>query len=372
MPGGFVPRGPPVPAYHPPAPAPGGGAGNKRACRFGQGCTRQDCYFAHPEGRTIDGSAKPGGGGGRSAPQYRPMQPHYQPIQQAMSALQIKKETWYANARNCTCCKGFVYGCTTPACAAQEECTCSKPLAAGEGEAAEAPVWAEGAVVVDTLDACKEACAALAKEAAVAMDIEGVDLNRNGKVCVIQIAASKDGKVYLFDISTLGKGAMEEGGLKALLENAAVEKLLYDCRADSDALFHIYGVELENIADIQVLYTRWLSNDDKFLHGLQKALSESGIISEADLAAVEKVKATGKQLFAPEKGGSYDVWEKRPLHESLVNYCVADVKYLFEMKAKWGSVVADDELKKISQERMDKTTKAEAVLNGPQMAMRDI
>ena len=61
-----------------------------------------------------------------------------------------------------------------------------------------------------------------------------------------------------------------------------------------------------------MLYTKsQTGEDDKFLHGLQKALRESGIISEADLAAVEKVKATGKQLFAPEKGGSYDVWEVR-------------------------------------------------------------
>ena len=43
--------------------------------------------------------------------------------------------------------------------------------------------------------------------------------------------------------------------------------------------------------------------------------------------------------------------QKRPLHESLVNYCVADVKYLFEMKAKWGAVISDEALKKISQVR---------------------
>jgi hypothetical protein len=56
----------------------------------------------------------------------------------ACDSQQIKKETWYADARNCTCCKGFVYGCTTPVCAAQEECTCSKPVQ--EGSQAEEPL----------------------------------------------------------------------------------------------------------------------------------------------------------------------------------------------------------------------------------------
>lgn len=285
--------------------------------------------------------------------------------------MQIKKETWYADARNCTCCKGFVYGCTTtPVCAAQEECTCSKPVQ--EGSQAEEPLDID-TEIVDTLEACKAACSALTLEKSVAMDIEGVDLCRDGKVCIIQIAASKEGKVYLFDIATLGKAAMDEGGLKALMENEAVEKLMYDCRADSDALFHTYGIKIKNLADVQVLYTRsQFSGNDKFLHGLAKALSESGVVSDKDLAKVDKLKSEGKKLFAPEKGGSYDVWETRPLSPALVAYCVVDVHYLFALKEKWVGSMADEALKEVGQQRMDKTIEAESFLSGPAMAIRDI
>lgn len=64
----FVPRLPPqtshgaakVPPQQNVLPIGGGnvagtGRAAKRACNFGQGCTRPDCYFAHPEGRHIDG-----------------------------------------------------------------------------------------------------------------------------------------------------------------------------------------------------------------------------------------------------------------------------------------------------------------------------
>ena len=45
----------------------------------------------------------------------------------------------------------------------------------------------EQAKVVDTLQSCRAACADLAKEGSVAVDIEGVDLCRLGEVCIIQV-----------------------------------------------------------------------------------------------------------------------------------------------------------------------------------------
>ena len=29
-----------------------------RPCKFGRGCTRHDCYFEHPTGRIVDGTAQ--------------------------------------------------------------------------------------------------------------------------------------------------------------------------------------------------------------------------------------------------------------------------------------------------------------------------
>ena len=51
---------------------------------------------------------------------------------------QIKKDTWYPEARDCKCCKGFVFGCTTDACVARGECNCKNPESSAAAAAAEA------------------------------------------------------------------------------------------------------------------------------------------------------------------------------------------------------------------------------------------
>ena len=51
----------------------------------------------------------------------------------------------------------------------------------------------------------------------------------------------------------LGARAFDQGGLKELLESRRVRKIIYDGRADADALFHLFGVRLSNVYDVQVL-----------------------------------------------------------------------------------------------------------------------
>ncbi|CAN0370519.1 unnamed protein product, partial [Hapterophycus canaliculatus] len=35
------------------------------------------------------------------------------------------KDTWFPKARDCACCKGYVYGCTSEICESIGQCTCS-------------------------------------------------------------------------------------------------------------------------------------------------------------------------------------------------------------------------------------------------------
>jgi exonuclease 3'-5' domain-containing protein 1 len=43
------------------------------------------------------------------------------------------------------------------------------------------------------------------------------------------------------------------------------------------------------------------------------------------------VKDTGLQLYAPETGGSYAVFDERPLKTILLEYCVQDMVYMPEL-----------------------------------------
>jgi len=186
----------------------------------------------------------------------------------------------------------------------------------------------------------------------IALDLEGVHLGRHGRICILQIAVDTPPQVFLFDITVLGKSAFDDG-LRTVLETESIRKLIYDARADGDALHHLYGVTLANPCDLQVLHC--IAKDDAsdpFVKGLQKALDQSGCVPFEEQRWVEELKLRGKALFVPERGGCRELWEWRPLHPDLVSYCALDVAYLAAMRRKFSDVMSTDALRRHSQARM--------------------
>lgn len=87
------------------------------------------------------------------------------------------------------------------------------------------------------------------KQSVVGVGAAGMNICRHGKLCWLQIATKC--QVYLFDILQLGMRAFRNG-LKLILENRSILKVIHDCRCMSDCLFHQYGVSLNNVFDTQV------------------------------------------------------------------------------------------------------------------------
>lgn len=48
--------------------------------------------------------------------------------------------------------------------------------------------------------------------------------------------------------------------------------------------------------------------------------------------AWKEVKESGVKLFAPERGGSYAIFEQRPLDRRILEYCAQDVSLLFDLE----------------------------------------
>ena len=65
------------------------------------------------------------------------------------------------------------------------------------------------------------------------------------------MVATKE-KAYVFDIRTMGKTPFTSG-LKSILESESQEKLMFDCREQSDALWHQFQVKLSGVLDLQLL-----------------------------------------------------------------------------------------------------------------------
>mmetsp|Transcript_23899 Transcript_23899/g.65115 ORF Transcript_23899/g.65115 Transcript_23899/m.65115 type:complete len:371 (-) Transcript_23899:15-1127(-) len=240
-----------------------------------------------------------------------------------------------------------------PVATGRSDAACSSESEGARGDAGCSPP--PDVVFASDAATCRAAVDSLLEEESVAIDIEGVELGRHpGKVCIIQAVGLKSPLVYLFDVAALGADAFDAGGLQQLFGSSGVLKVFWDVRSDTDALLHNHGCEVKGAYDLQVLFQLKFWPQVPFLSGLKKAIGEFAKtkIPASELARVERIKEAGIRLFAPELGGSYSVWEERPLKPELVTYCAADVKYLLQMKALWSSQKLDDLVAEITAWRI--------------------
>lgn len=230
--------------------------------------------------------------------------------------------------------------------------------------------------LVDTLDALKSLTAhLLAAKTEIAVDFEGVDLCRDGELCLVQIS---DGETtWLVDVHVLGRAAFDEdgGGLRELFESTAVMKVGYDGRADADALFHLFGTRLKHFYDVQIAscmrQDAEQDHKDRFVHGLKRAMEAHLTCDRARGRELARIKDEGRKLFAPEKGGSYDVWKERPMPEALARYATSDVSLLLEMKKAWQKYSPVEINCSNAQRRIDKALNANRPAKGRHLALRD-
>jgi exonuclease 3'-5' domain-containing protein 1 len=197
--------------------------------------------------------------------------------------------------------------------------------------------------VIDSVTLVKDACTRLASEEIIAVDCEGLNLGRNGTLDIISVFSTSCHELFLFDIKSVGKQSFE-CGLKLLLENPSITKLMFDCRQDADALYHIFGVNIEGLIDVQlmdVLHTLKLKPKIRL-----PARSSSNYWSEVD-KTVSRVRGLGACIHAilgdesvqAEKGNvkemmqnkAKNIWCLRPLPKVLVDYCLEDVKHLYDL-----------------------------------------
>jgi len=174
----------------------------------------------------------------------------------------------------------------------------------------------------------------------LAVDLEGVNLGRHGTITIITVA-TRD-VVFLFDLLKLGAGAFERG-LKSLLEDPAAEKLMFDCRHDADALWHLYGVFLDGVLDLQlmdILLRRNMLHSTSFpvhsrkLHMIHKGverLNGYGSCAAYHVAELKRemaaFKDVGKNLLLRQQ----DLWNRRPLTEEMISYCCVDTSPMFRL-----------------------------------------
>jgi exonuclease 3'-5' domain-containing protein 1 len=193
------------------------------------------------------------------------------------------------------------------------------------------------AVMVDTpaaVESLVDTLAHLQKSfGSIYLDLEGINLSRHGSISLIQILAPSCEQAFIVDIHILGMTAFDTIGsegksLKDALESRTIKKYLFDVRNDSDALYALFGVRLEGVVDVQLLELASRKGMKHALCGLAKCIEQEQALPSQALLQWQNTKKDVTKKFDPKLGGTYEVFNLRPLPQDLIDYCVGDVEFL--------------------------------------------
>lgn len=227
---------------------------------------------------------------------------------------------------------------------------------------------AEIIVVVDLISA-KSICQWIMDHfLLISIDIEGVNLGRDGEITMVQISTSEK-MVFCFDILALGSAVFSNQYLGQILNSEKIFKLCYDCRIDADVLKTKFNISLQSVYDVQVLYTFIFQNDkDRYLKGLHHALETTGILKTKIGKKILQHKKDFKESLCKEGSG---IFLQRPLTEKVLSYCVVDVIYLFKMFYEWGNMIEFNTVVQASMYRLNKFCNRCCEIPGKKMASID-
>uniref|UniRef100_A0A8D0C9L6 Exonuclease 3'-5' domain containing 1 n=1 Tax=Salvator merianae TaxID=96440 RepID=A0A8D0C9L6_SALMN len=161
------------------------------------------------------------------------------------------------------------------------------------------------------------------KQKVCAIAAEGVNLCRYGKLSWLQVATKTH--IFLFDIFLLGAQVFKNG-LRMILEDKNILKVIHDCRWLSDCLAHQYGTVLSNVFDTQVADVFQFSVETggflpQHISTLQDCLMRYLGLSYRRIAFMEQ-----RQHKNPE------IWFVRPLPPPLLNVLALETAYLIPLR----------------------------------------
>lgn len=164
-------------------------------------------------------------------------------------------------------------------------------------------------------------------------DLEGNNLGRHGTISLLTLFDYPNDRVSLIDVTKLGSAAFDTAipdgtSLQTILESGSIFKAFFDVRCDSNALHGLYGINVAGIWDIQLMELASRLGPRRHVNGLARCIETDAVMGIEQKKNWTNVKEAGRRLFDPQQGGSYAVFDQRPLSTSMQAYSVQDVTYL--------------------------------------------
>lgn len=198
--------------------------------------------------------------------------------------------------------------------------------------------------LVDTPEAVKsmvDILSSLGSDCSMSLDLEGVNLCRHGSISLLQLWIPPCEQAFIVDVHVLGTQAFDTSNsegktLRSILESDRVRKYFFDVRNDADALYALFGVRLAGVTDVQLLELASRSGPKHVLCGLAACIEQEQALPLPALSKWQSTKTEVVKMFDPKLGGSYEVFNTRPLLQILMDYCVGDVQFLPMLSTTYG------------------------------------
>uniref|UniRef100_A0A0K8TLD3 Putative exonuclease n=1 Tax=Tabanus bromius TaxID=304241 RepID=A0A0K8TLD3_TABBR len=155
----------------------------------------------------------------------------------------------------------------------------------------------------------------------VSLDCEGINLGVKGQLTLIEIGTTR-GEAFIFDILTCPE-LVTDGGLKNLLENENVIKVIHDCRNDSVNLYNQFGILLRNVFDTQAAHAV-LQYQDSGKQVYKAKYVSLNSLCEVYNAPINPMKDQLKNVYRRDQ----KYWARRPLTRDMLLYAAGDVLVL--------------------------------------------
>lgn len=154
----------------------------------------------------------------------------------------------------------------------------------------------------------------------IGLDCEGVDLCRNGALCVMQLAFPD--AIYLVDAVEGGKALME--ACKPAIESGYITKVIHDCKRDSEALYFQFGIKLHNVVDTQIAYSL-IEEQEGRKRSPDDYISFVGLLADPRYGGKSYLEKEEVRVLLKQDPA---FWTYRPMSEMMIRAAADDVRFL--------------------------------------------
>ena len=161
-------------------------------------------------------------------------------------------------------------------------------------------------------DVYEEAVVRVQAAGLVGLSGEGGLLGRASPLAFLLLATRED--VFMFDVERMGVEGWQYG-LRTVLQDPKLLKVLHDCRQLSDCLWHRHNVRLAGVFDTMAGDMVYISNN--LLFGLLPRYTRSQSHLVRDYLGVEDDQIAFPRYRRARLSEEQEVWRARPLAQNL-------------------------------------------------------